>query len=53
MFSQTAGIHYGMEAGKIAAETIIEGLAEGDLSARKMKQYHERWKSKFGFDFWL
>ena len=42
-----------MEAGKIAAETIIEGLAEGDLSMKKMKQYHERWKSKFGFEFWL
>ena len=42
-----------MEAGKIAAETIIEGLAEGDLSIKKMKLYHERWKSKFGFEFWL
>jgi geranylgeranyl reductase family protein len=47
------GIHYGMEAGQIAAETLIEGFAEGDLSESKMKLYHRRWKKAFGRDFWL
>lgn len=49
----SGGIHYGLEAGKIAAETIVEGLDEGDLSERKMKVYQARWKRKFGFEFWL
>ncbi len=49
----TAGIHYAMEAAKMAAETLIEGLNEGDLSERQMSKYHKRWKAAFGWDYWL
>eukprot|EP01090_Pellita_catalonica_P003378 TRINITY_DN13045_c0_g1_i1.p1 TRINITY_DN13045_c0_g1~~TRINITY_DN13045_c0_g1_i1.p1 ORF type:complete len:282 (-),score=46.85 TRINITY_DN13045_c0_g1_i1:35-880(-) len=48
-----AGIHYGMSAAKMAADTIIEGFKAGDLSEARMKQYHDKWRKAFGRDFYL
>ncbi len=45
------GIHTGMIGGRIAAETIVELLEEGDLSAAACRRYHERWMKAFGRDF--
>ncbi|RMF19762.1 MAG: NAD(P)/FAD-dependent oxidoreductase [Deltaproteobacteria bacterium] len=45
------GIHTGMIGGRIAAETIVELLEEGDLSAGACRRYHERWMKAFGRDF--
>lgn len=36
-----------MEAAKIAAQTIIEGFANGDLSEKFLSRYQTRCKKKF------
>ena len=45
------GIHTGMEAAKLAAETAVEMFAHGDFSEASTRVYHERWMSAFGYDF--
>jgi geranylgeranyl reductase family protein len=45
------GIHTAMVAAKIAAAVLDEALSEGDLSARRLSAYHERWMKAFGRDF--
>lgn len=47
------GIHFAMEAAKIAAETLVEAFREGDLTAGRLKVYQQRWRKAFGWDFWL
>ncbi len=42
------GIYYGMLSGLIAAETAREVLDSGDLSARSLRKYEQRWKREFG-----
>ena len=42
------GIYYGMMSGLIAAETAREALDSGDLSARSLQKYEQRWKREFG-----
>ncbi len=42
------GIFYALLSGQIAAETAASALAEGDLSARRLKAYETRWKEVFG-----
>ena len=42
------GIYYGMMSGLIAAETALEVLDSGDLSARSLQRYERRWKREFG-----
>jgi flavin-dependent dehydrogenase len=45
------GLQYGLEAGKLAALTLVESLEMGDLSERRLKVYHQRWRRAFGWDF--
>jgi geranylgeranyl reductase family protein len=45
------GIHHAMDGAELAAQTLIEALERGDLSARYLRRYHERWMSLFGKDF--
>ncbi len=45
------GIHTAMIGGRLAAQTIHELLAEGDLSAAACARYHSRWMAAFGRDF--
>jgi len=47
------GIHFAMEAAKIAADTLLEAFREGNLTARKLQVYEQRWTRAFGWDFWL
>lgn len=47
------GIHFGMEAAEIAANTIVEGFAKQDLSEKFLTKYEKRWKWKFGLDFYM
>ena len=42
------GIYYALLSGEIAAETAHEALNAGDLSARRLKSYQDRWKATFG-----
>jgi len=42
-----------MEAAKIAADTLLEAFREGNLTARKLQVYEQRWTRAFGWDFWL
>ncbi len=42
------GIYYGMMSGLLAAETALEALDSGDLSARELQRYERRWKREFG-----
>jgi flavin-dependent dehydrogenase len=45
------GIHLAMDAAEIAAITIDEALGKGDLGARFLKRYQDRWMRAFGRDF--
>lgn len=45
------GIHTAMQGGQIAAQTLLDMIAEGDYSARSTAVYETRWKVKFGNDF--
>jgi len=42
------GLFTGMTAGKLAAETLLEGFRSGDLSEKGLSRYEERWKVIFG-----
>ncbi|XP_048251963.1 conditioned medium factor receptor 1-like [Haliotis rufescens] len=46
------GIHHAMEAGQIAAQFLQEVLLHGNYDSDVMKIFHQRWMSKFGYDFW-
>jgi geranylgeranyl reductase family protein len=45
------GIQYAMDAAEIAAQTLAEGFAVGDLRASLLRRYHDRWMAAFGWDF--
>jgi len=45
-----AGIVNGMKAGRMAAETAAAAIKDGDTSARRLSEYHERWMSMLGND---
>jgi len=45
-----AGIVNAMKAGRLAAETAVEAIAEGDTSARRLGAYHDRWMHVLGHD---
>ncbi|KAL6075924.1 monooxygenase [Balamuthia mandrillaris] len=47
------GVHFGMRAAKIAAETLVLALNENNTSERRMKMYHTRWTREFGWEFTL
>ena len=42
------GIHYAIDSGKIAAETILQGFEKNEFSAQKLKIYQDTWKEKWG-----
>ena len=43
-----AGIHTGIAAGKIAGEVAAKAVAEGNLTASRLKEYQERFDAYFG-----
>lgn len=45
------GLQYAMDAGELAAETIVEAFEKNDLSSKVMKNYQKRWIKSFGKDF--
>lgn len=45
------GIQYGMDAAEIAATTLVEGLASGNLRGSFLKRYQDGWMRSFGRDF--
>jgi geranylgeranyl reductase family protein len=45
------GIYYSVVSGEIAAEVLGAQLAAGDLSAAALKQYEQRWRSRFQSEF--
>ena len=62
------GIQYGMDAGKNAAQVLLEALYIDDLSETRyeftrndfflisvlrLKSYHEQWKQKYDWDFYF
>ncbi len=42
------GILNAMAAGNIAAEVIAEAIADGDVSAARLRRYEERWQAGVG-----
>ena len=42
------GIYYGLLCADIAADTLHEALAEGDLSAKRLSLYEKAWRRKLG-----
>ncbi len=45
------GIQYAMDGGEIAARTLHEALAAGELGATFLRRYQDRWMASFGWDF--
>jgi flavin-dependent dehydrogenase len=35
-----------------AADTIVDALINGDVSARSMKRYHDKWYGEWGHEFY-
>ena len=44
------GIHYAVDSGKIAAETINNAFEKGDFTAQTLKEYQDTWMKKWGKD---
>jgi len=42
------GIYYSMRSGEMAAEVLDDALERGDLSARSLHAYENRWRTVFG-----
>lgn len=42
-----------MEAARLAAKTLIEGFAKGDLSEERLRIYQRRIDRAFGWQLWL
>ena len=38
------GVYYGLLCSEIAADTIMQGFSENDLSAKMLKKYEKRWQ---------
>jgi geranylgeranyl reductase family protein len=45
------GIYYSVVSGEIAAEVLGSRLAVNDLSASAMREYEERWRTRFQSEF--
>jgi geranylgeranyl reductase family protein len=45
------GIYYSVVSGEIAAEVLESRLAVNDLSAASMREYEQRWRSRFQSEF--
>lgn len=45
------GIYYSVVSGEIAAEVLSSRLATGDLSAGAMREYEQRWRTRFQSEF--
>jgi digeranylgeranylglycerophospholipid reductase len=45
------GIYYSVVSGEIAAEVLGSRLAVNELSAASMKEYEQRWRSRFQSEF--
>lgn len=42
---------YAMESGEYAADVLYEALLRGDLSAKQLKKYQDKWYKEFGREF--
>ena len=42
------GLYYGLLCAKIAAETLGEALRAGDVSAKRLAAYEQRWRQQLG-----
>lgn len=42
------GLYPGLKSADICAEVVKKALAEGDLSKRRLNEYHKRWKKEVG-----
>jgi geranylgeranyl reductase family protein len=45
------GIYYSVVSGEIAGEILADRLAADDLSAASLREYEERWRSRFQSEF--
>jgi flavin-dependent dehydrogenase len=45
------GIYYSVVSGEIAAELLSARLTSGDLSAASLREYEQRWRSRFQAEF--
>lgn len=48
-----SGIGYGMRAGQICGEVAAAAISEGDVSAKRLKEYSKRWRKEFAIEYWL
>jgi hypothetical protein len=47
------GIQYAMEAARLAAETLCEAFATGDLGEQRLNHYQLRIDRAFGWQLWI
>lgn len=45
------GIHHAMDGGRMAAQTLLECIKQGNYSRDAMNVYQQRWMYAFGSDF--
>jgi flavin-dependent dehydrogenase len=45
------GIHHAMDGGRMAAQTLLECIKQGNYSREAMNVYQQRWMYAFGSDF--
>jgi len=48
-----SGIGYGMRAGQICGEVAAAAVAEGDVSAGRLREYVKRWRREFASEYWM
>jgi flavin-dependent dehydrogenase len=48
-----SGIGYGMRAGQICGEVAAAAVAEGDVTAGRLREYVKRWRGEFASEYWM
>ncbi len=48
-----SGIGYSMRAGQICGEVAAAAVAEGDVSAGRLREYAKRWRGEFASEYWM
>lgn len=48
-----SGIGYSMRAGQICGEVAAVAVAEGDVTAGRLREYAKRWRREFASEYWM
>jgi digeranylgeranylglycerophospholipid reductase len=48
-----SGIGYSMRAGQICGDVAAVAVAEGDVTAGRLREYAKRWRREFASEYWM